>query len=62
MPNQPKTPARTCRIRDEEWELLGQLAAAQGHTRGDVIRDLVRWYIGESDVLPPRPTDRRRRP
>lgn len=33
MPNQPKTPNRAVRVADDDWDLYGQVCAAEGTNR-----------------------------
>jgi Arc/MetJ-type ribon-helix-helix transcriptional regulator len=42
MANQPKTPTRSVRIPDDEWDAIRSAAAARGVTASDVIRAAVR--------------------
>lgn len=49
MPNQPKTPLRSVRIPDEEWDPAKERAQENGETMTDVIRRSLREYI----TLPP---------
>ena len=56
VPNSPKTPTRPVRLDDEDWEGLGEVAAAKGTNRSALIRDFVRWFLGRPGAeLPERP-------
>jgi hypothetical protein len=44
VPNAPKTPHRTVRIPDEEWEPAKVEAARRGETLTDAIRRFLRKY------------------
>ena len=44
MPNQPKTPIRSVRIPDEEWQAAQRRAAERGETVSAVIRRMLRRY------------------
>lgn len=50
VPNQPKTPQRTVRIPDDEWEDAKEAAAAAGETVTDVIRRALVDYVKRSRV------------
>jgi hypothetical protein len=55
-PNSPRTPARQFRIGDE-WYDFDAAAKSVGTERATVLRDLIRWYIGEPGAeLPPLPS------
>lgn len=45
VPNQPKTPARSLRIPDEEWDALKAEAATNGETITDLVRRIVRAHL-----------------
>ncbi|MEO3787667.1 hypothetical protein ABGB12_30445 [Actinocorallia sp. B10E7] len=53
----PGTPFRRIRMDDEMWNALAAAVAKADPEldRSKVIRQLVRWYIGETDHLPRRP-------
>lgn len=56
VPNQPKTPRRSLRINDEDWDELEAVATRLGTDRGKLLKQLVAWYLGRPDVeLPERP-------
>lgn len=38
VPNQPKTPMRSLRVSEEQWQLWRKAAEAEGETLSDVIR------------------------
>ena len=44
VPNQPKTPQRTVRVPDDEWDAAKAAAERQGETVTDVIRRALRSY------------------
>ncbi len=44
MPNQPKTPIRSIRVPDDEWQAAQRRAAERGETVTDVIRRALRRY------------------
>lgn len=44
MPNKPKTPHRTIRVPDEEWEPAKREAERRGETLTDAIRRFLRRY------------------
>jgi hypothetical protein len=51
------TPNRVVRIDDDLWDRL-EAAAIQANpdfTRSQIIRWMIRWYVGDADDLPPRP-------
>lgn len=45
MPNQPKTQARHIRVPDDLWTQITALAAAEGVTASDVVREAVRQHV-----------------
>lgn len=56
-----KRTLRNIRIDDDLWERFAQ-AVAVADPEGDrskIIRRCIRWYIGDTDDMPPRPADRR---
>jgi predicted transcriptional regulator len=56
VPNQPRTPNRTFRLSDDDWDDLGAVAEVLDRDRAWIIRQLVRWYLGrEGAALPERP-------
>lgn len=58
VPNQPKTPSRSFRVEDADWDKLGQIAAQCGTVRGKIINELIGWFIGKPGAeLPERPAD-----
>lgn len=52
------TPFRRVRMDDDMWERFGEAVreAEPELDRSKVIREFVRWYIGETNDLPRRPT------
>jgi hypothetical protein len=56
VPNQPKTPSRSLRIDDVEWQAMAKIAAELGTDRNKLLVQLIRWYLGRPGVvLPQRP-------
>lgn len=45
MPNQPKTPIRSVRVPDEEWQAAQEAARARGESMTDVVRRALREYV-----------------
>ena len=45
MPNQPKTPARAIRVKDELWHKAQKRAAERGETVSEAIRRFLERYI-----------------
>jgi hypothetical protein len=39
---------------EDLWRAFGELAAANGTDRSALIRDWVRWYLGQPDAKAPR--------
>lgn len=69
-PASPKTPRRydtlpsvskgtalqSFRIDDQLWQRFAEVSAKAGTNRSAVLRDFIRWYIGDPDAaLPERP-------
>ena len=53
MPNAPKTPVQRFRLDADRWDRFGEAAKPD---RSAVLREFVRWYIGEKGArLPKRP-------
>ena len=48
-PNAPKTPTRTFRAPDEEWDPAKERAAEEGETVTDVLRRALREYVAEEE-------------
>ena len=48
------TERRAIRIDDALWQRFGEVAAALGTDRATLIREWVRWAVGESSASPPR--------
>jgi metal-responsive CopG/Arc/MetJ family transcriptional regulator len=48
VPNQPKNPVRGFRIPDDVWRDLQRIAAKQGSTPSDVVRDLIQSYVDDN--------------
>jgi predicted transcriptional regulator len=56
VPNQPRTPNRTFRLSDDDWDDLADLADSLDRDRAWIIRQLVRWYLRRPGAeLPERP-------
>jgi hypothetical protein len=53
------TPHRGIRIEDSLWERLAEVAEALGTDRASLIREWVRWAVGESGAKPPRRPEQR---
>jgi hypothetical protein len=53
----PGTPFRRVRMDDEMWTRFGEAvrAAEPELDRSKVLREFVRWYVGDTDDLPRRP-------
>lgn len=53
----PGTPFRRIRMDDEMWDRFDKAVkqAEPELDRSKVVREFVRWYIGETDDLPRRP-------
>jgi hypothetical protein len=50
------TARQTIRIDEATWERFGNASAAAGADRSAVLRDFIRWYVGEpGTALPERP-------
>lgn len=49
VPNQPKTPLRTFRIPDDEYQPAKEKAAREGETLTDVVRAALRDYTADDD-------------
>ncbi|MCT9932481.1 hypothetical protein N5079_19960 [Planotetraspora sp. A-T 1434] len=63
VPNQPKTPSRSVRVDDGDWDELGRIATQRGTVRGKVINELIGWFLGKPGAeLPARPADRAQEP
>lgn len=59
VPNQPKTPGHNVRVPDDDWDDLGEAAAAAGTDRSKLINQLLRWYLRRDGArLPERPKER----
>lgn len=56
MPNQPKTPLKRLRVDDDLWTAFGQAAADHDPPldRSVVLREFMRWYVGERGARMPR--------
>lgn len=48
------TPPRQVRI-GENWYDFEYAAKAMGHDRAEVVRQMIAWYLGETDEPPARP-------
>jgi len=48
------TPTRPIRIDAVLWERFGAAAGIVGLDRSAVLRDFIRWYVGDVDVKMPR--------
>jgi hypothetical protein len=56
VPNQPKTPSRSMRVDDTDWQAMAQMAAELGTDRNKLLNQLIRWYLRRPGVeLPQRP-------
>jgi hypothetical protein len=51
MPNQPKTPLQNVRVERDLWLAFGAVAEPD---RSAVLREFIRWYVGEPGVKAPR--------
>jgi len=47
------TPQVTLRVSPELWERFGEVADALGTTRAALLREWIRWAVGEADARPP---------
>jgi hypothetical protein len=56
------TDRRAIRIDDALWQRFGEVAAALGTDRASLIREWVRWSVGESGASPPRRPEMRTEP
>jgi len=45
MPNQPKTPNRSVRVPDEEWQAAQKIAKETGETMTDLVRRALRQLV-----------------
>lgn len=61
VPNQPRTPGRLIRVDSDLWERFGAAVsdAEPELDRSKVIREFIRWYLGDKRELPRRPGPRR---
>lgn len=51
------TPTKPVRVDADLWERFGAAAEGQGTDRSALIRDFMRWYIGDPKAkMPRRPT------
>jgi len=48
VPNQPKTPQRSFRISDDLYLPLKELAASEGVTASDIVRELIEERLREA--------------
>lgn len=56
------TPQITLRVPPELWERFGDVADALGTTRAALLREWIRWAVGEAGAQPPqRPEQAARR-
>jgi hypothetical protein len=44
----------TLRVEPALWDRFGDVAQAQGVTRAELLREWIRWAVGESGAKPPR--------
>lgn len=51
MPNVEHTPRQTIRVDADLWRRFGELAQPD---RSTVLREYVRWYVGEKGATIPR--------
>lgn len=56
----PPTPFRRVRMDDDMWNRFGEAVtkAEPELDRSKVIREFVRWYLGETNDLPRRPHEK----
>jgi hypothetical protein len=47
------TPRQTIRVDEDLWVKFGELTAAEGLDRSSVLRNFIRWYIGQPGAKPP---------
>ena len=47
------TARQTIRVDEELWTAFGKSAEAMGGDRSAVLRDFMRWHIGEADASQP---------
>lgn len=45
---------RSVRVPDALWDRFAEVAQAHGEERGDLMREWIRWYVGESEAAPPK--------
>jgi hypothetical protein len=45
---------RAFRLAEALWERFGEAARRAGSDRGSVLREFVRWYVGEAGAKMPR--------
>lgn len=57
VPNQPKTPSRSLRVEDADWQEMAKMAADLGTDRNKLLVQLIRWYLGRPEVEMPRRPD-----
>lgn len=57
MPNAPAPGqvSRPIRMPAYLWQLAGEVTTANGTDRGTVIREFLRWYVGEEGAELPTP-------
>jgi hypothetical protein len=61
VPNNPKTPNRTMRVPDEDWDDMEAPVKAAGTDRTKVVNQFIRWYLRRPGArLPERPPARGR--
>lgn len=48
------TERRAIRVDDALWQRFGEVAQALGTDRASLVREWIKWSVGESDAQPPR--------
>jgi hypothetical protein len=51
------TPMRAFRLAEAMWAKFGEAAARAGTDRGSILREFIRWYVGEPGAKMPRRPD-----
>jgi len=55
------TPQITVRVSPELWERFGEVADELGTTRAELLREWIRWAVGEPGARPPERPERANR-
>jgi hypothetical protein len=55
MPPETHTPPRAIRISDDLWHKFTEAADRAGMERAGLVREFIRWYVGEEGATLPRP-------